>query len=135
VHTKKHHHSHKPSSCRQSPIDLNSNVTQCDHHLHGAALVLDWHATSCIDIVNGGYTWTVHCDDRSSGCARGAQKYTHIALRAPHLDGEYRLAHFHAHWGENATDGSEHTIDGVPMAGEVGGRVDARTRTDPLCAL
>ncbi len=68
---KNHHHGHTSKSCHQSPIDLNSNITQRDHHLHGAALVFDWHAASCMDIVNGGYTWTVHCDDRSSGCAYG----------------------------------------------------------------
>lgn len=40
-------------------------------------------------------------------------------LRARHLPGRYQLAQFHAHWGQDASCGSEHHLDGMAMSGEV----------------
>lgn len=35
------------------------------------------------------------------------------------LGHKYKLEQFHCHWGCTSTKGSEHTVDGVPYAGEV----------------
>ena len=35
------------------------------------------------------------------------------------MDGEYELWQFHAHWGSEDGQGSEHTVDGKNYAAEV----------------
>lgn len=42
-------------------------------------------------------------------------------LRGGPLSGPYRLRQFHLHWGSSDDHGSEHTVDGVKYAAEVGG--------------
>ena len=43
-----------------------------------------------------------------------------IALKGGPLDkAEYELWQFHAHWGNDSSHGSEHTIDGKDYAAEV----------------
>lgn len=42
-------------------------------------------------------------------------------LRGGPLPGPYRLRQFHLHWGSSDDHGSEHTVDGVKYAAEVGG--------------
>ena len=41
------------------------------------------------------------------------------ALVGGALDGEYELWQFHAHWGSEDGQGSEHTVDGKNYAAEV----------------
>lgn len=41
-------------------------------------------------------------------------------LQGGALDGVYRLAQFHIHWGSCEGQGSEHTVDGVKYDAEVG---------------
>lgn len=42
-----------------------------------------------------------------------------LALKGGHLDSEYELWQFHAHWGNEDKHGSEHTVDGKTFASEV----------------
>lgn len=37
------------------------------------------------------------------------------------LGHKYKLEQFHCHWGCTSSKGSEHTVDGMPYAGEVSG--------------
>ena len=41
------------------------------------------------------------------------------ALTGGPLDGVYRLEQFHAHWGSDLNQGSEHLVDGKPFHVEV----------------
>lgn len=50
-------------------------------------------------------------------------------LRGGPLSGPYRLRQFHLHWGSSDDHGSEHTVDGVKYAAEVGGRHPGREAT------
>lgn len=47
--------------------------------------------------------------------------YYLTVLRGGPLSGPYRLRQFHLHWGSSDDHGSEHTVDGVKYAAEVGG--------------
>lgn len=47
-------------------------------------------------------------------------------LRGGPLSGPYRLRQFHLHWGSADDHGSEHTVDGVKYAAEVGDAATAR---------
>lgn len=48
-------------------------------------------------------------------------------LRGGPLSGPYRLRQFHLHWGSADDHGSEHTVDGVKFAAEVGGTAVAHS--------
>lgn len=45
--------------------------------------------------------------------------HLHTVLTGGPLEGNYRLAQFHCHWGKNSSCGSEHTVDGKAYAAEV----------------
>jgi hypothetical protein len=87
---------------------------------------MNWHASDCRRIVNGGYTWTVECDSHAKSSIITHEDHLQLliniiilALLGPHLSDTYKLAQFHAHWGTHDCDGSEHTVDGREFAGEV----------------
>ncbi|CAH0391583.1 unnamed protein product [Bemisia tabaci] len=42
-----------------------------------------------------------------------------LQLTGGPLHGTYKLEQFHCHWGRSNTEGSEHTVDGKPYAGEL----------------
>lgn len=45
-----------------------------------------------------------------------------LELSGGPLEHKYKLEQFHCHWGCTSSKGSEHTVDGVPYAGEVSER-------------
>lgn len=42
-----------------------------------------------------------------------------LELSGGPLGHKYKLEQFHCHWGCTSSKGSEHTVDGIPYAGEV----------------
>jgi len=42
-----------------------------------------------------------------------------LELSGGPLGHKYKLEQFHCHWGCSSAKGSEHTVDGIPYAGEV----------------
>lgn len=44
-----------------------------------------------------------------------------LELSGGPLGHKYKLEQFHCHWGCTSSKGSEHTVDGMPYAGEVSG--------------
>lgn len=44
-----------------------------------------------------------------------------LELSGGPLGHKYKLEQFHCHWGCTSSKGSEHTVDGIPYAGEVSG--------------
>ena len=41
------------------------------------------------------------------------------AFAARHLPGRFKLEQFHAHWAKDGSSGSEHTLNGKHLSGEV----------------
>lgn len=58
-------------------------------------------------------------------------------LRGGPLSGPYRLRQFHLHWGSADDHGSEHTVDGVQYAAEVGATTLGNSHSTPtaLCPV
>lgn len=74
----------------------------------------------------------------SGGARRGqlpADQLLLAVLRGGPLSGPYRLRQFHLHWGSADDHGSEHTVDGVQYAAEVGAATPGNSQAaSPLCA-
>lgn len=64
---------------------------------------------------------------RRAGRADPASPPPPAVLRGGPLSGPYRLRQFHLHWGSSDDHGSEHTVDGVKFAAEVGGTAVAHS--------
>lgn len=62
------------------------------------------------------------------GCSLLTRLLCIAVLRGGPLSGPYRLRQFHLHWGSSDDHGSEHTVDGVKYAAEVGGLVSTGPR-------
>ncbi|CAB3399889.1 unnamed protein product [Caenorhabditis bovis] len=94
---------------RQSPIDIIA-----DHVCHDGetckpdTLNINYSPGDCCDVIvnEGGFRVNV-------------KKNCNTYLNASHLPGNYQLAQFHAHWGCNASEGSEHLLNGKKLSGEV----------------
>ncbi|XP_073085883.1 carbonic anhydrase 3 isoform X1 [Manis javanica] len=93
---------------KQSPIELHTKDIKHDPSL------LPWSTSydpgSAKTILNNGKTCRVVFDD----------SYDRSMLRGGPLTGPYRLRQFHLHWGSSDDHGSEHTVDGVKYAAEIG---------------
>ncbi|KAK4825607.1 hypothetical protein QYF61_001287 [Mycteria americana] len=93
---------------KQSPIEINSKDVRHDTSL------APWHASydpgAAKTILNNGRTCRVVFDD----------SFDRSVLRGGPLTGAYRLRQLHLHWGSSDDHGSEHVIDGVKYAAEVG---------------
>ncbi|KAM7175192.1 carbonic anhydrase 3-like isoform 2-T2 [Macrochelys suwanniensis] len=92
----------------QSPIEINSK------EVHYEPSLLPWFVgydpVGARAIVNNGRTCKVVFDDT----------FDRSVLRSGPLPGLYRLRQLHFHWGSSNDHGSEHIVDGVKYAGEVG---------------
>ncbi|XP_068956307.1 carbonic anhydrase 3 isoform X2 [Petaurus breviceps papuanus] len=92
----------------QSPIELHTKDIKHDPSLQ------PWSASydpgSAKTILNNGKTCRVVFDDT----------YDRSMLRGGPLPGPYRLRQFHLHWGSSDDHGSEHVVDGVKYAAEIG---------------
>lgn len=93
---------------RQSPIDI---VT--DNVVDGSAVTkekpLKWKYSTehCLNIENTGASWKVNVNGDGSSLSGGP------------LDHEYELWQFHAHWGSDDAQGSEHTVNGKMYPAEL----------------
>ncbi|RMC15203.1 hypothetical protein DUI87_07387 [Hirundo rustica rustica] len=92
----------------QSPIEINNKEVHYDSSL------LPWFASydpgAAKTILNNGKTCRVVFDD----------SFDRSVLRGGPLPGVYRLRQLHFHWGSSDDHGSEHVVNGVRYAGEVG---------------
>ncbi|XP_074841811.1 carbonic anhydrase 1 [Carettochelys insculpta] len=91
----------------QSPIDIKTDKVKKDPSL--GHLQITWNLNTCKEMVNIGHSFHVNFEDKDnqSGVTGGP------------LTGNYRLQHFHFHWGQTDDHGSEHTVDGRKYASEL----------------
>lgn len=94
---------------RQSPIDIETeSVKEAWSVTTENPLVWEYTEKHCLNVENTGASWKVNVDGTGS------------TLKGGPLDkAEYELWQFHAHWGNDSSHGSEHTIDGKDYAAEL----------------
>jgi carbonic anhydrase len=94
---------------RQSPIDIIPDDT-VDATSASKEKPLKWtYGTKhCMNIENTGSSWKVNVNGCGSSLVGG-----------PLMNDEYELWQFHAHWGNDSSKGSEHTVDGKTYAAEL----------------
>ncbi|XP_077349099.1 carbonic anhydrase 3-like isoform X2 [Lithobates pipiens] len=92
----------------QSPIELHTRYIKHDGSLRPWNHT--YHPSSSLTIVNDGTTVKVVFDDSSDKSV----------LKDGPLRGTYRLRQLQFHWGSSDDQGSEHVIDGLRYAGEIG---------------
>ncbi|XP_063029075.1 carbonic anhydrase 13-like isoform X2 [Melospiza melodia melodia] len=93
---------------RQSPIDIKTEETKYDPSLR--PLNPSYDPASAKIILNNGHSTSVEFDDTVNKSV----------LTGGPLSGTYRLRQIHFHWGSNDEAGSEHTVDGMKYAAEIG---------------
>lgn len=92
---------------RQSPIDIQTSGAVHDEKLEGdGPLTLNYVPEQSLAMTNTGHSVTISIQQQSE-------------LSGGPLDGKYRLAQFHLHWGSQKESGSEHTIDGKTFSAEL----------------
>ncbi|CAM4679190.1 unnamed protein product [Caretta caretta] len=89
---------------RQSPVDIRAQDTRYDAALR--PLRFSYEAAAARSVANNGHTLQVQFGE-------GA------ALAGGPLDGPYRLAQLHLHWGSGPEQGSEHTLEGRRFPAEL----------------
>lgn len=94
------------AGCRQSPIDIHTVEAKSDEE-HITKLEWTYAPGNVVDIENTGASWKANVNSEGS------------SLKGGPLEDEYALWQFHAHWGNDDTKGSEHTIDGRRYAAEL----------------
>ncbi|KRY34645.1 Carbonic anhydrase 2 [Trichinella spiralis] len=87
----------------QSPVDITNCIS--DDSLPESGPIIHYQMNDLTSIFNTGTTWQLKC---------ATDNIVSEQLSAP-----YKLKQIHAHWGTNATDGSEHTINGKRYAAEI----------------
>ena len=106
-----HHQYPVAKGRRQSPIDLQE--ADLKFHLDGQLpqLVTCFQPATGLPLENTGASWLLNWpqDDPDAACM----------LRGGPLAGEYRLLQMHAHWGAERGRGSEHTLEGRSLEGEL----------------
>ncbi|KAF4022505.1 hypothetical protein G4228_014036 [Cervus hanglu yarkandensis] len=127
---------------QQSPIEIKTKEVRYDSSLRPLGIKYD--ASSAKIISNSGHSFNVDFDDTDDKSV----------LRGGPLTGSYRLRQFHLHWGSADDHGSEHVVDGMRYAAEIGehnpqlqkitdildsikekGKQTRFTNFDPLCLL
>ncbi|XP_064444219.1 carbonic anhydrase 13 isoform X3 [Mirounga angustirostris] len=93
---------------QQSPIEIKTKEVKYDSSLRPLSIKYD--ANSAKIISNSGHSFSVDFDDTEDKS---------VLLGGP-LFGSYRLRQFHLHWGSSDDHGSEHVVDGVRYAAEIG---------------
>ncbi|XP_061850453.1 carbonic anhydrase 13 isoform X3 [Colius striatus] len=93
---------------RQSPIDIKTEETKYDPSLR--PLNPNYDPASAKIILNNGHSTSVEFDDTVNKSV----------LTGGPLSGTYRLRQIHFHWGSNDEAGSEHAVDGMKYAAEIG---------------
>jgi carbonic anhydrase len=97
---------------RQSPIDLREADLKLELGGGGLPQLFGcFQPASGLRLENTGASWLLSWpqDDPDAACL----------LRGGPLASEYRLLQMHAHWGAGAGRGSEHTLEGRSMEGEL----------------
>ncbi|GMR32177.1 hypothetical protein PMAYCL1PPCAC_02372 [Pristionchus mayeri] len=94
---------------RQSPIDIRTE-TVCEdaEHCQIESVKIDYVVGDCKSVSCSPGGWKVQVRDNCSSF-----------FAARHLPAKFKLEQFHAHWSEDGSCGSEHTLNGRPLSGEV----------------
>jgi len=90
---------------RQSPIDIQES--SCIKDISLSPLLYSYQCDLCQTIENDGNSWKVKANSNRSSLSGGP------------LDSEYRLVQYHAHWGSDGGQGSEHKVNGELYDGEL----------------
>ncbi|XP_033295710.1 carbonic anhydrase 13 isoform X3 [Orcinus orca] len=93
---------------QQSPIEIKTKEVKYDSSLRPLSIKYDTSSAKIIS--NSGHSFNVDFDDTEDKSV----------LRGGPLTGSYRLRQFHLHWGSTDDHGSEHVVDGVRYAAEIG---------------
>ncbi|GMS97197.1 hypothetical protein PENTCL1PPCAC_19372, partial [Pristionchus entomophagus] len=94
---------------RQSPIDIRSeHLCEDADHCQIESVKIDYKIGDCKSVSCSAGGWKVQV---------GADCHSHFVAR--HLPASFKLEQFHAHWSEDGTCGSEHTLNGKALSGEV----------------
>uniref|UniRef100_A0A8C8VL81 Carbonic anhydrase n=1 Tax=Pelusios castaneus TaxID=367368 RepID=A0A8C8VL81_9SAUR len=101
-----HWHEHFPLARgqRQSPVDIRGQDSRYDAALQ--PLKFNYEPTTAQTITNNGHTVQVQFGEGS-------------VLTGGPLEGPYRLAQMHLHWGSGSDQGSEHTLEGRRFPAEL----------------
>jgi len=94
--------------CRQSPINIAKECVIHDKTLHGKSVEFDYKLgdIATVETTAHGFICRVKQNPTST-------------LKSTHLPGIYVLEQFHEHHGNDADEGSEHTIEGKKFSGEI----------------
>ncbi|CAD5220568.1 unnamed protein product [Bursaphelenchus okinawaensis] len=95
---------------QQSPIDIVTSAVIHDPTLKSSKLKISYDIgdADTVEVTPRGFNvWM-----------KNGAKSTIAGTHLPYGN-DYRLAQFHAHWGENKRCGSEHFLNGKPYSGEI----------------
>ncbi|XP_063225267.1 carbonic anhydrase 13 [Bacillus rossius redtenbacheri] len=92
---------------RQSPVDIVTTRVSTDKTLRARPLSWRYVPDNCRQLSNTGHGWKVDVLGYGSELTGGP------------LTEKHTLEQFHAHWGVDSSQGSEHTVDGRAFAGEL----------------
>jgi carbonic anhydrase len=90
----------------QSPIDIIPEEAKYDKELHDKPLQISYTPANARKLLNNGPSIQVTYDEAGSSLEGGP------------LEGTYKVAQFHFHWGKADETGSEHAINGKHFAAE-----------------
>ncbi|GMT33163.1 hypothetical protein PFISCL1PPCAC_24460, partial [Pristionchus fissidentatus] len=94
---------------RQSPIDIRTeHVCEDADHCQIESVKIDYVVGDCKSVSCSAGGWKVQVGDNCTSF-----------FAARHLPAAFKLEQFHAHWSEDGSCGSEHTLNGKPLSGEV----------------
>lgn len=119
---------------RQSPIDIRTEtVCEDSDHCQIESVKIDYVVGDCKTVSCSPGGWKVQVGDNCTSF-----------FNARHLPASFKLEQFHAHWSEDGSCGSEHTLNGKALSGEVhfvfynttyGSFADALAQDDGLAVL
>lgn len=101
---------------RQSPVDLRGSDARPD--TTARPLHRRYNPQAGCSLSNTGYGWKVQISGPTAP-RKDDLMFWFSELSGGPLSSRYRLEQFHMHWGGYDNEGSEHTVDGQPFAGEL----------------
>ncbi|XP_070572743.1 carbonic anhydrase 1-like [Ptychodera flava] len=95
----------------QSPIDIVDNET-----VPMTLGELSFDGCSRAELTDGGYNASIYNDGHTIMVRNDGAS---CVISGGHLPGNFKVDHFHLHWGSDSSTGSEHKMDGQVMSAEL----------------